>query len=307
MTFISNVFTNYVVPAALSRSVVIGAGCLGAIPALEMAYCASQEFNGILENGMAPKDETETQKIARLAEKEKLKTTLFIRGVGALLFGACALNQFPGSGATGLLGFLVYSRFTWKSELKNKNPCLSKLVTGFGLSLLSHHKKDLAKYTVKIGVKIGSVIQKVSAQAAHLFQKILRAGIAFGKGVVKVIVFPFKLTGKFLKIFKLFIQHPKLGLGLLVGIVLVIGLVKYSHPLTGAAAVVAKTINVAVRGLFTAGALLIRGIGKTIRPLGTALSFVPTVLVKTVNGVSAVVYFIFHPLQAMGFAKVSTS
>ncbi|HEY5235719.1 MAG TPA: hypothetical protein VIJ14_06040, partial [Rhabdochlamydiaceae bacterium] len=91
------------------------------------------------------------------------------------------------------------------------------------------------------------------------------------------------------------------------GLVCLIGCVKYGHQLTGAAAVVAKAVNVVVGGLFTALAFIGRGIGKTIRPLGTALSFIPTVLVKTVNGIRAVVYFIFHPLQAMGFTKVKAS
>lgn len=101
------------------------------------------------------------------------------------------------------------------------------------------------------------------------------------------------------------IRHPRLGLAFLAGLVCLKGCVKYGHQLTGAAAVVAQGINGVVGGLLTAGTFIGQGIGKTIRPLGTALSYIPTVLVKTVSGIKAIVCFFFHPLQSMGITKAT--
>ncbi len=302
MSLISGLFTNYIVPTAMSRPLVIGAGCLLAIPVLEMAKCAVDDFNGILKHRIPPKDETEIQKTARLEQKEKLKTSMAIRAVGALIFGACALNNFPGSGAAGLLGFLVYSRFTWKKELENQNPCISTLLSGFGLSFASHHKKEIAKTTAKISAIVAAGIQKVSIKVASVVQKILSAGTAFGKGIVKVISLPFKIG---IKLFKSFIRHPLLGLGVLGSIAGMVLCVKYGHQMTGAAAFIAKAVNYLARGLFIAGSFVVQGLGKVARPLGTALTFVPSVLAKTVQVIRTVVYFIFHPLQAMGLYKVA--
>jgi len=307
MSSISSAFTNYIVPAAMHRHVVIGAGCLLVIPALEMVKCAMEDLSGVLQNRIAPQEETESEKRARLEQKSELKTTMIVRAVGAVIFGACALNSFPASGAAGLLGFLVYSRFTWKKELKNQNPCISTLATGFGLYFISQNKGPIAKTSVKIGTKIGSALQKVSAKIARVVQKILSAGKAFGKGIVKVISLPFKFGVKFLKLFKPFIRHPLLGLGLLGSIVCVILCVKYGHQMTGAAALLAKAVNSAVKALFAAGSLTAQGLGQVARPLGTALTFIPSVLAKTVQVIRNVVYFIFHPLQAIGFYKPSSA
>jgi hypothetical protein len=307
MSLISGVFNNYIVPAALSRPVVIGAGCIVAIPALELIKRASEDYDVIQRYNIPATHESEYDKSVRLQKKELLKNTLYIRGIGVLILGVCAFNQFPGSGAVGLLGYLTYSRFNWKNELRNTNHCISLVLPGLVLNILSDFKKPIAKAIIS-GISIaasavGSFLHKMAVRIGHVVSAILH-GI---RAAVKVILTPLKWAGSLLKIFKPFVRHPKLGLVLLVGVVFMIGCVKYGHQLTGAAAVVAKAVNVVVGGLFTALAFIGRGIGKTIRPLGTALSFIPTVLVKTVNGIRAVVYFIFHPLQAMGFYKVKAS
>jgi hypothetical protein len=304
MSLISGVFNNYVVPAALCRPMVIGAGCIMAVPALELVQRVSEDYALIQRYDIPAIQESTYNKSARLQKKEQLKNTLLIRGIGVLTLGACALNLFPGSGALGLLGCLTYSRYNWKNEIKNANPCLSLFVTGFALDILSHYKTEIAKAIFSkvktTGLAIGSFLYKIAMKVSRFSLAIFHAL----RSTTKVIFTLFKKLGS---LFKSFVKHPRLGLGLLVGLVCLIGCVKYGHQLTGAAGVIARTINAVAGNLFTAGAFIGRGIGKTIRPLGTAASYIPMVLVKTVNGVKAVVYFIFHPLQAMGIAKVKTS
>lgn len=304
MSLISGVFTNYVIPAALSRPAVIGAGCLLAIPVLEMAKCAGEDFYGVLEHRFATQGETEHQKIARLEQQDKLRISMNVRAIGALIFGACALNFLPGSGAAGLLGFLVYSRFTWKKETENKNLCISIFLTGFGLSFSSHYKKEIAQTMVKISAIVAAGLQKVSIKVASVVQKILGAGKAFTKGAVKVISVPFKFG---IKLFKPFIRHPLLGLGLLGSVAVVILSVKYGRQMTGGAALIAKAVNYAVKGFFIAGSLTIQGLSQIARSLTTALTFAPSVLAKTAQVGRTAVYYIFHPLQAIGLYKVNSA
>jgi hypothetical protein len=303
MSLISVVFNTYVVPAALSRPMVIGAGCSVAIPALELIKCISQDYGSMQQYNNRSPNEPESAKSARLQKKDHLKNTLLIRGIGALILGACAFNLFPGSGALGLLGCLTYSRFKWKNEIGNVNPCFSLVVPGIALEVLSHYKTQIAKVIISrikiAALAIGSFFYKTALKAGRIGLKILHAIPAAAKAILK----PFKLAGNLLKIFKPFVRHPKLGLSFLAGLVCLIGCVKYGHQLTGAAAVVAKGINGLVGGLLAAGTFIGRGLGKTIRPLGTALSFVPTILVKTVSGIKAVVCFFFSPLQSIGITR----
>ncbi len=77
------------------------------------------------------------------------------------------------------------------------------------------------------------------------------------RGVVRVILAPFKLIGKILKVFRPFIRHPRLGLGLLAGVACLIEWIKYGHRLTGAAGVIARVINQVTKGLIYTGSLLI--------------------------------------------------
>jgi hypothetical protein len=311
MSMVSGVFNDYVVPAALSRPMVIGAGCIVAIPALELIKCIGQDYDVIQRYNTAVINESESAKSERLYKQDLLKNTLLMRGIGALILGACAFNLFPGSGAVGLLGYLTYSRFNWINEASNTNPCYSLVVPGIALQVLSAYKKLIAIAIISrikiTTLAIGSFIYKTA-------MKVGRFGLAILHGIrstIIMIITPFKKLGNLLKIFKPFIRHPKLGLAFVASLVCLMGCVKYGHKLTGAAAVVVQGITGVVRGGLSTGTFIGQGIGKTIPPtirfLGTTLSFVPTILVKTMSSVKAVVGFFFHPLQSMGITKAKAS
>ncbi len=306
MSLISGVFNNYVAPAALSRPMVIGAGCIVAIPALELVKRISEDYVDIQKYNIPTANESESDKSARLEKKELRKNTMIMRGVTALILGGCASNFIPGSGAVGLLGYLTYSRFNWGNELRRgTNPCISLILPGLVLNILSDFKKLIAG-TIIHGVTIAA--KAVGSFFYQLGVKVARIGLAIFHGIrsiAKVIVIPFKMLGSLLKIFKPFIRHPLLGLGMIAGVICLIGCVKYGHRLTGAAAVVARALNFVVVGLWKAGAFILRGLGKAIRPLGIALSFIPSVLMRIVQVVRAVFYFIFHPLKALGLTKTA--
>ncbi len=284
---------------------VIGAGCILAIPALELVKRISEDYGDVQKYNIPPAHESAYYKSVRLEKKEIMKNSMIIRGVTALILGGCASNFIPGSGAVGLLGYMAYSRFTWKNELKNKNPCISFVVPGLVLQILSEFKKPIAQSVISgvtiAATAIGSFLYKLGATVGRIGLAILH-GV---RSLVKLIVTPFKMLGSLLKIFKPFIRHPLLGLGAIAGVICLIGCVKYGHRITGAAAVVGKALNLVVVGLWKTGAFLLKGVGKAIRPLGTVLSFIPSVLMKMVNGIRSMVYFIFHPLQAMGFTRIS--
>lgn len=301
MSLVSGVFSDYVVPAALSRPMVIGAGCMVAIPALELIKRVSEDYDLSQRYNIPAAHESESAKSARLQKKDQLQNTMLVRGIGAAILGACAFNLFPGSGAVGLLGCLTYSRFNWKNEANNANSCYSLVVPGFALQFLSDYKKQIAKAIfsqIKIAtLAIGSFIYKTA-------MKVRRFGLAILHGmrsITKVIIAPFKKLGSLLKIFKPFIRHPKLGLGFLAGLVCLIGCVKYGHRVIGAAGVIANAVSNVIQGLWNAGA----GMSSVVRPLGTVLSYIPSVLMQTVSGIKTVVYFIFHPVQAITEVKAS--
>lgn len=301
MSLISGVVNNYVIPAALSRSVVIGAGSIVAIPALELIKRISEDYSLSQRYNIPAINESESAKSIRLQKKEHLNNTMLARGIGAAFLGACALNIFPGSGAVGLLGYLTYSRFSWKNEISNANPCYSLVVPGLVLQILSACKTQIAKAIISrvkiVVLAVGSFFYKIAMKINHVSLAILHV-------IRSLIVTPLKKLGNLLKIFKPFIRHPKLGLAFLAVLIGLVGCIKYGHHLTGAAAVVAKTLNGVVGVLLTAGTFIGQGIGKTIRPLATAISYTPMVVAKTVSGIKAVVYFFFHPLQLMGVKKV---
>jgi hypothetical protein len=66
MSLISGVFNTYVVPAALSRPMVIGAGCITAIPVLELIKCISQDYGSMQQFNNPSPNEPESAKSARL-------------------------------------------------------------------------------------------------------------------------------------------------------------------------------------------------------------------------------------------------
>lgn len=273
----SEVFNKILIPAATSRSVVIGAGVLSAFPVLEMAMRTIQDMGEILTHSTPPTSETKKEKTIRLARKEKLTKEMIIHGFGALILGGCALNPFTGSGAIGLAGYLVFARYTWQREIDSKNQCRSTVFSGMAVQLLSVFGTDFLKSLAEKGKRVGQSL-------LHRITVIAKAG------------------AKLLNIFRPFIRHPRLSLGLLVGVACLMGYVKYGDRLSGPAAATSSLLQQAAQGVFYGGRLLFQGLTKSAKPIAAALYYLPSVMIKTVQGIISVVHFIFHPLQRMGIA-----
>ncbi|HEX4839561.1 MAG TPA: hypothetical protein VFU89_03865 [Rhabdochlamydiaceae bacterium] len=287
MSLISAIFNNYVVPAALSRPMVISAGCILAIPALELVHRIRQDYSLFKERLQVPAIiEPEEQKSTRLEKIESLQDLIKTRAMTALIFGAFASNYIPGSGAIGLLGYLVYSKLDWKNEKKNDNPCISLIVPGFVLKVISEYKSQIG-HAMKVGVihatsATNSFLRALITQVKHAATAVFRVL----RSIVKVLTIPFKLLAKCLKIFNAFIRHPTLALVAIAGVLCLIGCVIYGHQLTGSAASVARGINILIGGFLQ----ILKRLSKTIGPIGRALSFIPTLLVKILQVIKTVIY-----------------
>ncbi len=285
MSSIQNIYTNHFLPIATNQKVVIGTGCLVAIPALEMALRAIQNIDVAHRLQSPPEKETNEARTTRLNRIEKLKNASINRGMGALIFGACALNSFPGSGTIGLTGYLIYSHFNLKNEQININPCFTTFFTGIGITLLSEFTKHIVKTS--------------SSKVAHAVSK---AGPVLKKLAAKASSAALKLIGGIAKLFLSVFRHPRLGLGVLAGIGLLIVCIKYGPPLSKAVKNSALLISQLAKGALYTGSLAVQGIIISIKPLSRAFYVLPSVLMKTAQVTKSVVYFIFHPLQAIGLS-----
>jgi hypothetical protein len=314
MSVISSV-TKYIAPVVTSPIVVVAAGSLSLVPVLDLAACAYYDLQGVLNSRVGPKSELPDETAIRLARREKMKTAMFIRGVGALLLGACASNRFPGSGVVGLAGFLAYAHYGWEYEAKNTHRSTTTIATGVGLEILSHYKKEIAKSMgsalLRAGAWTGVTLYRIALRVLHVGQAIVH-GIRVGARAVggflhTVVVLPIKALAKVPRIFMAYVRHPVIGLGVLAGVVCLIGCIKYTNILARASQAIAYLVNKSVRGIFSVVPMLFRGTVQAVKLRGRVLYFLPAVLVKIVRVICSVVYAIFHPLQTMGFSKVKTS
>ncbi len=313
----SNLLKNYLAPFAMNQRFVLGAGGLCAIPALDMAICALKDSDGVMYAPAKPEMETEAEKVQRLDLKKKMKISLAVHGVGALILGACAANQFPGSGLAGLAGFLIYARFKWRSEAEQPHPSLTTFYVGFGIKILSLFKRKIFKYISSRSLTAitwtTTGIHNVALKIFHIGKAIIRGVGKFlhtvvivpVKGVARAFKAVIKIAEAFIKFLGNLARHPRIGLGVIAGIACLIGCVKYGHLLKGPGQALLRLLHKCVKGVFHTLPKLLKGIGKVIQIIGKALYFLPSVVMKTISAIGAVFNAILHPLQAMGFSKTT--
>ncbi len=301
--FISNTLTPLVAPLVVSQPVVIATGTLCAIPAIELGIRTFQDATDLLSICFPSEKGEDNLKQNRIDARNKIINELISHLAKTILLGACALNVFTGSGAIGLVGFMIYSKAAWKDETNCKNPSTSIMVTGVAVMILNHYKMKILKACFCNTI---ALVKKIVAKAMILFKGVWHAFKSLAHGIKKFVFYPFKLIARgavklaalLVKIgkvvAKLFMHKPLIGLGLLAAAGTAFIFIKVV-PISGIVAV----IDTLARHIFTAVITVVKFIpdvaaagGKVllgaVRVVGTVLGFVPAVIMKVGSAVGYV-------------------
>ncbi len=289
--------------------VVVTTGCLCAIPAVEMALRAFQDLEALYQakNDEVSLEENDPKKSQMKFRCIKISNELIQHTIGSLFLGVCAANIFPGSALVGALGFMIYSKITWKKEVDFTNPSFATFGMGLSLQFLSIIKKDIVKSVIKITQTSIELVFRASkyilVSIYHIAQEIIGAAKQVvhvikvtAKGMTKAFKTLILLPGKFVvgacKVIgkaaikaasiigrsvevacKALIRHPLIGLGFLaVGVCLSAILINASS-VAGLIGKTAAIVGVVAKGIFSGTGRLIVLATQTFKVAFAALGY----------------------------------
>jgi len=302
---INNVVCNYFLLAISSAPVVIASRCISVLPAAESALCAFKDAGDLYNLSLLDLSSVNDKESFKL-KRAKLKTELINHLVVAILLGGCALNLVPYTAFIGAVGFLTYSKYTWKKERTKENPSYAVMGTGFALFILSTFRKQIASSAFNFTCTCISKVSKVVGAIATDISKVVKVALsvlalpikgvkALAKGIHLIIVTPIKNIHKLGALafnagkiaLRFMTHHPVQAVGVLVGALCVAFVAKHIGIVTGAA----YAISLLAKGIF-AGAYIAAKAG--IAVTGYVLSSVPSVLSGVASTVVSIARFILR-------------